>query len=228
MNDAEIDERVPRSFTPYLRKKIAHRLLHPVALGSPEWHFLTSLLHVMADDPDNPQSAWRSVARVRMNEVNSEVKERCEYVIGQTIKRLRHHSNRVIGRMTRALEVLDPSISIPPYRYETKPPTDRRALKRSYRQLLERISRILYQHDPVGISGGGESEYDPEAQAILPQLVGASSEDDVKVIIREEFRRWFGSTDLASLKLATVAAEIWKLWQLDGTLIKDAIQHHPD
>lgn len=63
MTDEEIDSRFPGPFPPYLRRKVAHRLLHPVEIGSPDFHFIISLLYVMMDEPDAPTSAWPNIVK---------------------------------------------------------------------------------------------------------------------------------------------------------------------
>jgi hypothetical protein len=222
MKDTEIDDRFPGPFSPYLRKKIAHRLLHPVELQSPDFYFIMSLLYVMQDDPDNPQTAWQSVARLEMYDVTDETRNRCEQITRETIDRLRHNTDRLIRRMSRALEVLNPLVSIPPRQDNPTPGIDKKTLKRSYRRMIEQLSKVLYQEDPMGISSGGAPEYEPEARTILPRLALALSEGDAALIIQDEFSRWFGPIELAPETLATVTTKIWTLWQTEGAEIKAA------
>ena len=92
-------------------------------------------------------------------------------------------------------------------------------------EALELISRA----DPEGLLGMGAppGEYEPEARTIYPRLAEARSTQDVRRIVEEEFRRWFGTayeehgavsidedyhisnpdTDLDAL-----AAAIWRAW----------------
>ncbi|MBI2917881.1 MAG: hypothetical protein HYY01_07775 [Chloroflexi bacterium] len=70
---------------------------------------------------------------------------------------------------------------------------------RGYRRLHADLLGILYRHDPIGIGitiDGPPDEYGPEAESILPRLHGVSTVEELSVVLREEFTRWFDK-DLA-------------------------------
>jgi hypothetical protein len=88
-------------------------------------------------------------------------------------------------------------------------------LKREYRTLLEDISTLLFNHDPIGINFGSNThEYDPEARTILPRLNTCESVDDVQLVVHEEFCHWFGDGIAGSAEgYQKIAEDIWDLWQ---------------
>lgn len=70
----------------------------------------------------------------------------------------------------------------------------RRSLSRSYRDLMDEISAVLFKHDPIGINfEENTDEYDPEAGTIVPRLKHGMTLDQVERIVWEEFVRWFES-----------------------------------
>ena len=65
--------------------------------------------------------------------------------------------------------------------------------------LFESVLKLVSKYDPEGILLGGLNprgwtEYSPEVEAMLPQLKRASGAADVERVIREVFRRFFGTT----------------------------------
>jgi hypothetical protein len=52
MTDEEILARLPHLLHPYLVRPLALRLLRPVELGSPEFHFTVQLLQIAANQPE--------------------------------------------------------------------------------------------------------------------------------------------------------------------------------
>jgi hypothetical protein len=92
--------------------------------------------------------------------------------------------------------------------------TERDAIKREYGTLFASISDALFEADPVGINfDENTDEYEPEAGTIIARLGSAKSEEDVQVIVYEEFRRWFDPIIAGPReRYASVSAEIWKLW----------------
>ena len=65
---------------------------------------------------------------------------------------------------------------------------EREQLKRKYKTLFDRLSRLLFEADPVGINfEDNTDEYDPEVGTILPRLEGAKSIEDVQTILHQEF-----------------------------------------
>jgi hypothetical protein len=91
---------------------------------------------------------------------------------------------------------------------------ERAELKRTYRDLFERFSEILFRHDPVGINLGDKAdEYEPEVGTILPRMASAISANDVQRIAREELAWWFGGAGIDESRLEGAAAELWAEWQ---------------
>ena len=99
---------------------------------------------------------------------------------------------------------------------------DMAARKRALKPLaavVGAISRTLYEADPVWLREGGapEDEYDSEAETIVMrlsdrrELVGV---DQVRLIVHEEFVRWFGETTAgAEDRYGDVAVDVHRLWQ---------------
>ena len=85
--------------------------------------------------------------------------------------------------------------------------------RKTYGALFDAVSALLFQHDPIGINfGTNTDEYDPEARTILPRPACRCEADVLRVVI-EEFHHWFGEDireDGANYKQITV--EIWDLW----------------
>jgi hypothetical protein len=79
--------------------------------------------------------------------------------------------------------------------------------------LVSRVEALLFQHDPVGINfGTNTDEYRPEAETIVPRLVGATDEHSVAKIVHEEFVRWFDASIAGPLEAyQAVAADLWRL-----------------
>lgn len=82
--------------------------------------------------------------------------------------------------------------------------------------IVRRISAALLEHDPVGLGGKDDDEYDSEAETIVMRLSDRRTLPtalDVSGIVHEEFLRWFGE-DLAGAaeRYGDVAVEIHRLW----------------
>ena len=94
----------------------------------------------------------------------------------------------------------------------------RDALKKRYRGIYDRISSILFRIDPMGINfEDNTDEYDPETDTILPRLGDCNSTDDVRVVVVEEFRKWFDADMVNSgnrIHFDKIAAEIWSEVQI--------------
>ena len=97
---------------------------------------------------------------------------------------------------------------------------ERQQLRARYGGLFDKVTAILYRHDPVGLNFGvNPDEYEPEAMTILPRLGEARSVGDVQRIIPEELVRWFdenwfGRPKAERLKRRNDAAtEIWEAWR---------------
>ena len=91
---------------------------------------------------------------------------------------------------------------------------EREAIKRQYGTLFVSISDALFKADPIGINfDTNTDEYEPEAGTIIPRLGSAKSEEDVQLIVYEEFCRWFDPITAGPKEnYASVSAEIWELW----------------
>ena len=93
-------------------------------------------------------------------------------------------------------------------------------LKLRYRSLHQRLTELLYRHDPVGLAalGSPKDEYEPEVGTILPRLREAKSKDDVRRIVHEEFVHWFEAQETAGPESAydAIAQEIWIDFAHDG------------
>ena len=92
---------------------------------------------------------------------------------------------------------------------------NRRRLKAEYGQLFDSVAALLYRHDPVGINFEvNTDEYATEAETILPRLRVCHSADDVLRAVHAEFVRWFDADTAGPPEhYATIASEIWELWQ---------------
>jgi hypothetical protein len=85
----------------------------------------------------------------------------------------------------------------------------------AYGELLERVTELLARHDPIGLIelGMPMDEYEPEVGTIVPRLRSASSPDDVRRIVHEEFERWIDSdTGGPPSHYDAVGDELWALW----------------
>ncbi|MFH7041752.1 hypothetical protein ABT392_05470 [Paucibacter sp. JuS9] len=91
---------------------------------------------------------------------------------------------------------------------------ERDSLRAKYGDLLERVSRILFEADPIDLNyKTNTDEYDSEAETILPRLDGAGSAQDVQQIVHEEFCRWFDADEVGpSSNYQAIAESIWELW----------------
>jgi hypothetical protein len=79
--------------------------------------------------------------------------------------------------------------------------------------LFDDLSAALFQDDPVGINfESNTNEYEPEVGTILPRLKNCASVADVKQVLLEEFRHWFGADAPPAERIENLAAEVWRLW----------------
>jgi len=88
---------------------------------------------------------------------------------------------------------------------------NRRAIRREYGDLYDRVLQILFEIDPIGINfSHNTDEYEPEVETILPRLRSCTSARDVQQVVHEEFCRWFDA-DLAGApdRYGEIAAKIW-------------------
>jgi len=86
--------------------------------------------------------------------------------------------------------------------------------RKTYGQLFDDVSAILFRYDPIGINyGTNVDEYDPEARTILPRLGACRSDADVLNVVIDEFHHWFGEDIRAdSTNYHQIAASIWETW----------------
>lgn len=84
--------------------------------------------------------------------------------------------------------------------------------RQAFKGLRAAVRAALIAADPLGLlhSGAPEDEYDPEVGTILPRLNEAGSAEHVKLIIHEEFVRWFGAHSAGPAgRYAEAADAIW-------------------
>jgi hypothetical protein len=92
---------------------------------------------------------------------------------------------------------------------------NRRRLRAEYGKLFDSVSALLFRHDPVGINFEvNTSEYEAEAETILPKLRSCRTTDDVLKVVHAECVRWFDlETAGPPEHYKEIASEIWQLWQ---------------
>lgn len=80
--------------------------------------------------------------------------------------------------------------------------------------LYERLNRILFSCDPLGINfGDNTDEYTVEVERILPRLKDVSSVDNLRRVVHEEFVYCVNAKMAGpESKYDNVAKEIWKLF----------------
>jgi hypothetical protein len=85
-------------------------------------------------------------------------------------------------------------------------------LRERYAVAYDRLSKILFTEDPVGINfEENTDEYEPEVGTILPRLGHCRSVDAVRRIVHEEFVKWFDVVTAGPPeKYQTVARRIWE------------------
>ncbi len=85
-------------------------------------------------------------------------------------------------------------------------------LKNQYGVAYEKMNDILFTEDPIGINfEDNTDEYETEVSTILPRLQACGTVDDVRVIVHEEFVKWFDAhTAGPPEKYQSVAKRIWE------------------
>ena len=89
---------------------------------------------------------------------------------------------------------------------------DRKQTRARYRALVKAVTKAIEEADPKGLLqlGAPNDEYSPEAGTIVPRVSRASSVDEVRQILHEEFSRWFGADEAGLEEAYMVAAtRIW-------------------
>jgi len=95
----------------------------------------------------------------------------------------------------------------------------KKTLRLRYLSLYHGLTDLLYRHDPVGLAAAGapKDEYEPEVGTIIPRLRNANSPDDVRLILHQEFLRWFeAETSGPESAYDRIAQEIWNKFLKDG------------
>jgi len=73
---------------------------------------------------------------------------------------------------------------------------------------------LLYRHDPIGLAAAGcpKDEYEAEVSTIIPRLKDATTVEDVRRIVHEEFLHWFDGEGTAGPESAysSIAKDIWE------------------
>lgn len=73
---------------------------------------------------------------------------------------------------------------------------ERRALRREYGELYDRVSQLLFNWDSIGINFEyNTDEYEPEVGTILPRLRSCACAEDVQQVVYKELCRWFDVED---------------------------------
>ena len=84
-------------------------------------------------------------------------------------------------------------------------------LKRRFQEAYARVSRILFEEDPIGINfETNTDEYKPEAGTIVGRLGLCRSTGDVRRVLHEEFTKWFDAdTAGPAARYEATAKRIW-------------------
>lgn len=106
MTDEEIAARLPTRLHPYLAEKLARRLLRPVELGSPEFHFAMSLLYVASERPEMYETRWPEIASQEATLVDPVFVRRCHRVLNHVRTNLERRTALLLKRLGQVSEVL--------------------------------------------------------------------------------------------------------------------------
>jgi hypothetical protein len=89
----------------------------------------------------------------------------------------------------------------------------RKVLRAEYEELYDRVSAILFEEDPIGITFDDNlDEYEPEVDTILPRLKACHTVAHVQAVVHEEMVGWFDSTIAGPAeRYATIASRTWAL-----------------
>lgn len=84
---------------------------------------------------------------------------------------------------------------------------------REYEPVVEDIQAVLFREDPIGIAGGPDDEYMPEAETIALWMPRAKHLDDVRRQVYEDFVHWFNA-DLAGepARYDSIAQAVLAIW----------------
>lgn len=107
MTDDEIRSRLP-DLHPYLVRPLGLRLLRPVALGSPEFHFAVSLLFVVAGEPERSgPSVWPEIASDAAREADPAFVQRCYRIVQHVKDKLERRTALLLKRLGQTDGVLE-------------------------------------------------------------------------------------------------------------------------
>jgi hypothetical protein len=83
-----------------------------------------------------------------------------------------------------------------------------------YKWLHAEAVRLFGRVDPLGIAGdANQDEYGLEVSTVLPRLRCCDGVGQVRVVLVEEFARWFGERDAGPAeRYSGMAEELWGLW----------------
>ena len=88
-------------------------------------------------------------------------------------------------------------------------------VRTKFGSLVDTVSRILFERDPIGLNfGGNTDEYNPEAATILMRIDQAATQEDLLRIIHEEFIRWFDA-EIAGpeSRYDQIAQDVWSAYR---------------
>jgi predicted transcriptional regulator len=90
----------------------------------------------------------------------------------------------------------------------------RKRLTARYGSLYRDIAALMFEIDPAGINFETNSdEYEAEVGTVLPRLKSATNDEAVRLILVEEFDRWFEPNGYDLDKTALLARRLWPLWR---------------
>ncbi|MBL8515825.1 MAG: hypothetical protein JNM76_02555 [Betaproteobacteria bacterium] len=89
---------------------------------------------------------------------------------------------------------------------------DHRIHRRRYVNLVVNVAAAINAADPLGLLEGGApaDEYDSEVGTIVPRVAKAGNFFEVRRIVDEEFRRWFGREITGRHTDEVIARAIWE------------------
>lgn len=94
--------RLPARLHPYLIRPLALRLLRPVELASPEFHFAMSLLYVVAARPELFRTRWPQIAQGEVDNVDPLFVERCYRVVQHVKANIERRNALLLKRLSQA------------------------------------------------------------------------------------------------------------------------------
>jgi hypothetical protein len=86
-------------------------------------------------------------------------------------------------------------------------------LKRQYSDLFDRLEKLFFDHDPIGISYV-QDEYDPEVERLLPRIAHVTGPEQLTDEIHSIFQEMF-SPEIAGprKKYESIARDVWSVIQ---------------